>query len=328
MILTTQRQPAAIMATLALFTLIMPLHAPAQAWPAKTVRIIVPFAPGGSSDLQGRLLAKKYHETLGQPFVVDNRAGASGMIGVEMVARAPADGYTVLLTSASLSVNATLYATRVKFDPLRDIVPVTWLSSVPLVVTVHPSVPVKSVPELVALAKRTKAGLNGGHNGAGSTSHIALEMLKQQTGIDVVSIAYKGGGPGTTAILGGEVDVTFSTLTTIKQHLDSGKLRGLAVTTLKPSSVYPKLPTMASMYADFESDNWFGLFLPAKTPRDIVTRLNSVTVDALKSPEIRDFIAREGGELVASTPEELGNHLAREITRYAKVIKAGNIRVD
>ena len=323
--LTSQQQ---LTIAFALLTWLVPMHAAAQAWPAKSVRIVIPFSPGGSSDLQGRLLAKKFHETLGQPFVVDNRAGAAGMIGAEIVARAPPDGYTVLLTSASLSVNATLYATRAKFDPLRDIVPVTWLTSVPLVVTVHPSVPVKSVPELVALAKRTKAGLNGGHNGAGTTSHIALEMLKQQTGIPVESISYKGGGPGTTAILGGEVDLTFATLTTIKQHLDSGKLRGLAVTTRKPSSVYPKLPTMASMYADFESDNWFGLFLAAKTPREIVTRLHGVTVDALKSPEIRDFIAREGGEPVGSTPEELGNHLAREIARYAKVIKAGNIRVD
>ncbi len=315
-------------ATVAMVTAAIAVPAAAQNWPAKTVRIVVPFTPGGSSDIQGRLLSKKFHETLGQPFVVDNRVGASGMIGAELVARAPADGYTVLLTSASLSVNATLFATRTKFDPLRDLVPVTWLSSSPLVVTVHPSVPARSVRELVALAKRSKTGLNGGHNGAGTTSHIALEMLKQLTGINVVAIAYKGGGHGTTAILGGEVDFTFSTLTTIKQHLDNGKLRGLAVTTRNPSSVYPQLPTMLSMYADFESDNWFGLFLPAKTPRDIVTRLNGVTVDALKSPDIRDFIAREGGEPVGSTPEELGNHLASEIARYAKVIKAGKIGVD
>ena len=199
----------------------------AQTWPAKPVRIIVPFAPGGSTDLQARLLAKKYSDSLGQSFVVDNRAGAAGMIGTEMVARAPADGYTLLFTSASLSVNITLLGSQFKFDPLKDLAPVVWTSSVPLVLTVHPSVPAKTVKDLVAISKRDKRGLNGGHNGSGTTSHIALEMFRQQTGANLESIGYKGGGPTTIALLSGEIDFIFSTLTTVKPHIDARRIRGL-----------------------------------------------------------------------------------------------------
>jgi tripartite-type tricarboxylate transporter receptor subunit TctC len=300
----------------------------AQAWPAKTVRIIVPFAPGGTTDVQARLLAKKYSENLGQTFVVENRAGAGGMIGAEVAVRAPADGYTLLFTSASLSVNTTLFASKIKFDPTKDLAPVIWASSVPLVLTLHPSVPVRSVKELVELSKRQKGGLNGAHNGSGTTSHIALEMLAQQAGARLVPIAYKGGGPTAIALLSGEVDFSFSTLTTVKGHIEGGRLRGLAVTTRKPSSVFPKLPTMASFYPDFESDNWFGMFVVAGTSKDIITKLHALAAETLKSPELRDFIARDGGDVIASTPEELGAHLRSEIARYAKVIKAGNIKAE
>ena len=308
-----------------------PLFVPtaaAQTWPAKTVRVIVPFAPGGSTDLQARLLARKYSDSLGQAFVVDNRAGASGMIGTEAVARGPADGYTLLFTSASLSVNTTLFATKIKFDPLKDLAPVIWTSSVPLVLTVHNSVPAKSVKELVALSKRSKQGLNGGHNGSGTTSHIALEMFRQQTGANLESIGYKGGGPGTIAILSGEIDFTFATLTTVKSHLEGKRLRGLAVSTKKRSSVFPDLPTMDSIYPGFESDNWFGLFAPTGTSKETLAKLHALALEALKSPEMRDIIARDGGDVVGSTPEELGAHLRSEVTRYAKVIKTGNITAE
>lgn len=298
------------------------------AWPAKPVRIVVPFAPGGTSDVQARLVGKKAHETTGQPFVVENRAGASGMIGAEAVVRSPADGYTLMLMSAALSVNTTLYAARAKFDPLKDLAPITWISSTPMLLLLHPSVPAKSVPELVALAKRTAAGLNGGHNGAGTTSHIALEMLKQMAGVNATPIAYKGGGPTLTAIVGGEVDFTFATLTTAKQQIDAGRLRPLAVTITKPIAAFPKLPTMKSMYPDFESDNWFGFFAQAKMPRELLTRIHGVLVDAINSPEVRGFIVKEGGEPIASTPEEFARHFRAEVARYAKVIKAGNIKAD
>jgi tripartite-type tricarboxylate transporter receptor subunit TctC len=274
------------------------------------------------------MLGKKYTESLGQPFVVENRAGAGGMIGTDVAVKAPADGYTLLFTSASLSVNTTLLATKIKLDPTRDLAPVIWASSVPLVLTLHPSVPARTVQELVALSKRQKGGLNAGHNGSGTTSHIAVEMLAQMTGARVVPIAYKGGGPTTTAVLGGEIDFVFSTLTTVKPHIEAGRVRALAVTTRKPSSIFPKLPTMDSIYPGFESDNWFGMFVAAGTPSAIVTRLHTLAVEGLKSPEVRDFIARDGGDIVASTPEELGSHLRAEIARYAKVIKAGNIKPE
>ena len=303
-----------------------PLSVAAQAWPSKTVRMIVPFAPGGTTDVLARMLARRYGETLGQPFVVENRSGAGGMIGTEVAIKAPADGYTLLFTSASLSVNTTLFASKIKLDPIKDLAPVVWASSVPLVLTLHPSVPAKTVQELVALSKKQKAGLNAGHNGSGTTSHIAVEMLAQQTGAKVVPIAYKGGGPTTTAVLGGEIDFVFSTLTTVKPHIEAGRVRALAVTTRKPSSIFPKLPTMDSIYPGFESDNWFGMFVVAATPKEIVTRLHSLAVETLKSPEVRDFIVRDGGDIIAGGPEEFGAHFRNEIARYAKVIRAGGIK--
>jgi tripartite-type tricarboxylate transporter receptor subunit TctC len=300
----------------------------AQTWPAKPVRIIIPFAPGGSTDLQARLLAKKFTESLGQPFVADNRAGASGMIGTEVVARAAPDGYTLLFTSASLSVNTTLFASRIKFDPLKDLAPIIWTSSVPLVLATHPSVPARNAKELVTLSKRDRKGLNGGHNGTGTTSHIALEMFRQQTGATLESIGYKGGGPATLALLSGEIDFTFATLTTVKGHVESGRLKGLAVSTKKPSSVMPNLPTMDASFPGFESDNWFGLFAPTGISKDTIGRLHALAVDALKGAEMRDIIAKDGGDVVASSPEQLGSHLRGEVQRYAKVIKAGKITAD
>ena len=313
---------------LAALLLAFNLTAQAQTWPAKPVRIIVAVPPGGTTDLTARLLAKKYSDALGQTFLVDNRPGASSMIGTELVIRSPADGYTLFLSSASLSVNATLFGAKYKFDPMRDLSPIIWTSSVPLVLTLHPSVPAKSVKELAALSKRTRKGLNGGHNGAGTTSHIALEMFRQMTGAAIESIGYKGGGPTTIAMLSGEIDFTFSTLSTVKSHVESGRLRGLAVTTKKPSRVFPSLPTMDSMYPGFESDNWFGLFALAGISKEIVGRLHTLSAEALRSPELRDVIAKDGGEIVASSPEQLGAHLRSEIARYAKVIKAGNITPD
>jgi tripartite-type tricarboxylate transporter receptor subunit TctC len=300
----------------------------AQTWPSKPVRIIVPFAPGGTTDTQARMLAKKYSDTLGQAFVVENRPAAGGMVGTEQVVKAPADGYLLLFTSSSLSVNTTLFASKFKLDPTRDLAPVILASSVPLVLTMHPSVPAKSVKELVALSKQHKTGLTAGHNGSGTTSHIALEMLSQQAGAKLVQIPYKGGGPTTIALLSGEIDICWSTLTTVKPHVESGKLRALAVSTKKRSTIMPSLPTMDSMYPGFESDNWFAMFVAANTPKEIVTKLHGLAADALKSPEMRDFISKDGGDVVASTPEELGAHLRNEIARYAKVIKAANIRLD
>ena len=302
-------------------------HAGAQAWPTKTVRIVVPFGPGGGTDIQGRLLGKKFYESMGQTFVVDNRAGAAGLIGAEIVAKSPPDGYNILFTTASLAVNVSLYK-KMPFDPVKDLTPVSWISSVPLVLVVHPSVPVKTVKELVALAKKRAGKMNAASNGSGTTSHLSIEMLKQMARVDVTHIPYKGGGPAMTALLTGEVDFTFATALAAQPHIKGGKVKPLAVTTAKRSSTFPDLPTMDSIYPGFESDNWYAMFLPAGTPKEIVSKLNSEIVKALKSPDVRDFITKEGGDPVGSSPDELAKYFKREVDKYAKVIKAGNITAE
>ena len=299
----------------------------AQAWPTKPVRIIVPFGPGGGTDIQGRLLGRKFYESMGQTFVLENRAGASGLIGAELIAHSPPDGYNILFTTASLSVNVSLYK-KIAFDPVKDLLPVSWISSVPLVLVVHPSVPAKSAQELVALTRRQKGGLNGASNGAGTTSHLSLEMLKQFAGAKLEHIAYKGGGPAIAAMVSGEVDFQFATALAAKPFIGQGKVRALAVTTAKKSGAFPDLPTMASIYPGFESDNWYAMFLPAGTPKDIAAKLNAEILKALKSPDIRDFIVKEGGDPVGSTPEELAAYFKREVDKYAKIIKAGNITAE
>lgn len=300
------------------------LPAQAQQWPAKPVRVIVPFGAGGGTDIQGRLLGQKFQQSMGQNFLVENRSGASGLIGAEVVARSPADGYTILFTTASLSVNVTLFGKRVKFDPLTDLVPVSWVSSVPLVLIAHPSVPVKNVKELIALAKKT-GKMNAAHNGSGTTSHLSVEMLKLFAGVDVTPVPYGGGGPAVVSLISGETDFTFATALAAQPFIKSGKARALAVTTGKRAAAFPDLPTMKSLYPEFESDNWYAMFFPKGTSKDIVAKLNAEIIKALKAPDVDAFIRKEGGEPVGSTPEVLAENFKREVAKYAKVIKAANI---
>ncbi len=299
----------------------------AQGYPAKAVRIVVPFAPGGGTDIQGRILGKKFFESMGQTFVVENRTGASGLIGAEVVARSPADGYNILFTTASLAVNVSLYK-KIAFDPVKDLQPVSWISSVPLVLVAHPSVPVKTAKELIALARKQKGTMNVAHNGSGTTSHLSVEMLKQFAGVEVASIPYKGGGPAIASVFAGETDFSFATALAAQPHVKSGRIRPLAVTTAKRSGAFPDLPTMDSIYPGFESDNWYAMFFPAGTPKEVVAKLNAEILKALKAGDVRDFIIKEGGDPVGSTPEELAAYFKREVDKYAKIIKAGNITVD
>jgi len=301
--------------------------AQAQNWPDKPVRMIVPFGAGGGTDIQGRLLAQKFYASMGQTFVVDNRPGAAGLIGAELAVKSPPDGYTILFTTASLSVNVTLYKKTLTFDPLKDLAPVCWVSSVPLVLVTHPSVPVKSVKELIALAKRT-GKLNAGSNGAGTTSYLAVEMFKQATGANVTNVPYKGGGPAVTALISGEVDFEFGTALAVAPHVKSGKVRALAVTTAKPSKVYPDLPTMTSIYSGFDVDNWYAMFMPAGTPKPIIDKLHAEILKGLKSADVEEFMAKEGGQPVGSTPEELTEMFRREIAKYARVIESAHIVVQ
>jgi len=314
-------------AALALIALASAGGASAQTWPAKPVRIVVPFTPGGGLDIQARLFGKKFYETLGQTFVIENRTGAGGLIGAEAVARAAPDGYTVLFSSASLAVNVSLYK-KLAFDPVKDFDPVSWVSSVPLVLVVHPSVPVKNVPELVALAKKRAGQFNASSNGVGTTSHLSIEMLKQYAGVAVTHVPYKGGGPATTAVLSGEVDIAFVPVLSAQPFMKSGKVKVLAVTTAKRSSILPDVPTMKSFYPEFESDNWYAFFVPAGTPQDIVTKLNAEILKALKAPDVIDYLSHDGADPVGSTPAELAANYRREIVKYAKLIKAANIQPE
>ena len=300
----------------------------AQAWPVKPVRIIVPFGPGGGTDIQARILTAVFHEHTGQTFIVENRAGASGLIGAEIAAGSPPDGYTVLFSTATLTINTTLYGSRMKIDPVKDLAPVSWLTSTPLVLVTHPSVPAKSVNELVALAKRQPAFLNSGINVPGSTSHLSAEMLKQVAGIEAIIVPYKGGGPAITALMSGEIDYLFCTGPVASANLKSGRIRALAVTTAKRASAFPDLPTMNTFYPGFESDNWYAMWFPAGTPGDIVAKMNALIVKAMQNGKVRQFMVNEGLDPVGSSPEELGAQIKREISKYAEVIRKGSIKLQ
>ncbi len=299
----------------------------AQAWPVKPVRIVMPFPPGGGADIMGRLLAKRLTETFGQSFIAENRPGAGGLIGAEIVAKSAPDGYNILVTTASISVNVNLHK-KLAFDPVRDLAPVSLLTSVPLVLVVHPSVPARSPQELVALAKKRPGRMNAATNGAGTTSHLAVEMLKQATGIEVTHIHYKGGGPAQIAMLSGETDFRFTSVLATIPYIRDGRLRPLAVTTPKPSSILPQLPTLASIYPGFECDQWYAMFVPAGLPKEILARLHGETVKALALPEVREYLIKDGAEPVGSTPEEFAAFFRREVAKYAKIIAIAKIQAD
>ena len=296
----------------------------ANGWPERPVRIIVPFGPSGGTDIQARLLSKKFYESMGQTFIVDNRPGAAGLIGAEHVANSPPDGYTILFTTASLSVNVTLYRKTLTFDPVKDLAPVSWISSVPLVLIAHPSVPAKSVQELIALAKKN-GNLTAASNGVGTTSYLAVEMLKQGTALNVVNVPYKGGGPAIIGLLSGEVDFEFATALAASPQIKTGKVRALAVTTAKPATAFPELPTMSSLFPGFEVDNWYAMFMPTATPKPIIDRLNAASLKALKAPDVQAFMAKEGAQAVGSPPQELAAMFKREISKYARVIDKGHL---
>ena len=308
--------------------LISPFTATAQKWPAKPVRVIVPFETGGGTDIQARLLAKSFQDSTGKPFVVDNRSGAGGLIGAQIAVDAAPNGHTLLFTTATIAVNVTLMGKRMKFNPVNDLEPIGLVSSSPLVLVVNTKVPAKTVKELIEYARGNPGKVNIGVNTPGSTSHLSAEMLKQFVKMDPAIIPYKGGGPSMAAVVSGEVQMLFATAPTAAPQLKSGRIRGLAVTTAKPSPAFPELPTMSSVIPGFETDNWYAMFFPRKTPKTIVARMNAEIKKALGNPEVRAFYLREGLEPVGSSPEALSAHVKSEIAHYAKVIKAGNIAVQ
>src|SRR5215831_19039266 len=267
----------------------------AQEYPSRPIRIIVPFSPGGGSDLLARLLAQRFQASMGQPATVDNRAGAGGNIGAELTAKSSPDGYTLMLSTASLTVNVTLYP-KLPFDARRDLVPITQIAASPVVLTMHPSIPSRTVKELVALSRNAKGGLNYASGGNGTTSHLAGVLLQQVSGMRLTHVPYKGAGSQMAAQVGGEVELGFSVVIPVQPYLRSGKLRALAVCSKRKSSALPDVPTVDSIYPGFDIDNWYGLFAPAGTPAAIVDRLHAEIVKDLQHPDMKAFMQREGAD--------------------------------
>jgi len=303
------------------------VQAIAQQWPDKPVRILVPFPPGGGTDIQARILSSAFQASTGQNFLIENRTGASGLIATQIAVDSPPDGYTILFTSGSIAPVTTLLSKSIKFDMFRDLQPISQISSTPLVLSLHPSVPVKSVKELIALAKRTK-DMNVGGNSAGTTAHLAAEMFNQRFGLKSTVVTYRGGGPAVIALISGEIDYIFATAPSIMPHLKSGRAKAFAVTTKTRSSALPDLPTMDSMYPGFVSYNWYAMFYPKNTPRPIVDRMNSEIKKALGTRAVKLFYPKQALDAVGGTPEELEEFFKEEVEKYAKVIKAAHIRMQ
>ena len=291
--------------------------------------MVIPFPPGGTTDITGRIAAQKLSEALNQQVVPDNRPGAAGNIGAEQVAKAPPDGYTLItLPGSTLTIHPSLYA-KLPFDPLKDFAPVTMLAAVPNALVVHPSLPVRNVKDLIALAKSRPDQLNYASTGAGQSTHLSMELFKTMAGVKIIHVAYKGSAPAVTDLLGGHVPMLFDNMPSALPHVKAGKLRGIAVSTLKRSPVAPELPTVAeSGLPGFEVSVWFSVLAPANTPKEIVSRLNTTLVKALQAPDTRERLATQGAEPIGNTPDEFTAVMKRDIAKWAKVVKDANIRLD
>lgn len=303
--------------------------ASAQAYPVKPVRFVIAFSPGGPSDILTRLVGTKLAEATGQSFVFENRPGAGGNVAGEVVAKAPPDGYTLLMGNNSiLATNASLYR-KMNFDPVKDFAPVALIASQPNILVVHPSLPVKSVKELVVLAKSRPGQLNYASSGSGAAAHMAAELFKSMTHVDMVHIPYKGAGPALLDMLTGQCQVMFATALSVQPHLQSGRLRPLAVTTAKRSPTFPDLPTVAEAgVPGFEAVTWHGVVVPAGTPQAVIGRLNAEINKILQTPDIRDRLTHQGAEIIGGTPQQFAAYIQAEIPKWAKVIRDSGARAD
>ena len=317
-----------IEAALVIATAIVAHAALAQSYPSKAIRLVSPFPPGGSVDVVGRLLAAKLSESLGQQMVVDNRSGASGVIGTEVVMNSPPDGYTLLINTIPFVTNQFLMP-RAPYDPLRDFVAISLVASSPSFVTVHPSLPVRSIQELIAVAKAKPGQLYYSAAGVGTNPHIAGELFNLLAGVDILAVQYKGGGPADTAIIAGEVGVTFGNVSQQIGYVKAGRLRALAVTSAKRNSAMPELPTVAEAgVPGYEFDTWFVVAAPRGTARPIVDTLNSHIRKVLTIPDQVKLYEERGLTVIASTPEEAAGHLANEQKKWARVIKERGIKAE
>lgn len=304
------------------------LPAMAQAYPVKPVRIVVPFPPGGPTDIVTRLMAPKMAEAMGQQVVVENRAGAGGAIGTELVVKSAPDGYNLIMgTIGGLAVAKSLNP-KLGYDTLRDLAPITQSVSVTNVLVVHPSVPAKTVRELLALAQKSGKKLNYASSGNGTITHLAGELLKLTAKVDITHVAYKGGAPALVALVSGEVDMSYENTLIITPHIKSGKVRGLAVTGTKRSALLPDLPTVGETLKGYSASGWYGLLAPAATPKPVITRLHAEAVKALRAPDVLDKLSGQGAEPVANTPEEFTAFIRSETDKWANLVKAANMRTN
>ncbi|HEV7800853.1 MAG TPA: tripartite tricarboxylate transporter substrate binding protein [Burkholderiales bacterium] len=299
--------------------------ASAQSYPTKPVRLVVPFAAGGSTDIIARVLAQKLNEAWGQPVLVDNRAGGSTVIGTEVVAKSAPDGHTLLVTPAPFTIVPSLMQ-KLPYDPQKDFEPVTLINTTPLVVVVHPGVPARSIKELAALAKAKPGTLNYGSSGSGGSNHLAGELFNAMAGVKMVHVPYKGNAPALTDLIGGHVDVVFNGLTSALPFIKSGKLRALGMTSLNRSAALPNVPTLDEAgLKGFQAVAWNGLTAPARTPKTVIDKINADVLKVIRSPELVDKLKAEGSDAVGNSPELYARFLREEIAKWGKVIKFANI---
>lgn len=302
--------------------------AAARGYPVKPVRMVVGLAPGGATDILARALSQRLSDKMGRSFVVDNRSGAGGTIASAIVAKAPGDGYTLLTVSAGYSISAALYS-DLPYDPLKDLVPISRIAESPFLVVSHPSLPVKNVKELIALAKAKPGGLNFAYAGNGSSGHLTGELFKSMAGIKTNDVPYKGAGPAMIDVLAGQADLMVANILSSLPYVRSGKLRALALTGGKRSPIIPELPTVSeSGVPGYAVASWYGVLAPKGTPADIVGKLNGEIGTTMKSPAMKAWLEQDGAEPVDATPEEFGRHIATEIARWRKVVKEAGIRVQ
>jgi tripartite-type tricarboxylate transporter receptor subunit TctC len=316
-----------LLAGLSVVTHAVHAQAPSSTFPSKPVRIVVPLAPGGSTDVLARLVASKLSELWGQQVIIDNRGGAGTKIGTEIVARSPADGYTLLMVTSAFAVNFSLY-NKVPYK-FSDFAPLSNVGQTPNVLAVHPTVPAKNVKELIALLRARPGQMTYSSGGVGGSTHLAGELFKLLAKVDMVHVPYKGGGPAVADLVSGQVMMTFGNLTTVLPFASAGRLRALAVTSAKRSPAIPELPTMAEAgVPDFEAATWNGLVAPGPTPKDIVAKLNGDIVKVLNMPDTRTKLAANGLEPIGDTPAAFSAHISNEIARWSKVVKAAGIKPE
>jgi tripartite-type tricarboxylate transporter receptor subunit TctC len=301
----------------------------AQAWPSKPIRYIVPFAPGGTTDILARTISEKLSVALGQPVVVENKPGAGGGVGADFTAKAAPDGYTIMGgTISTHAINASLYA-NLPYDPVKDFVAVTLIARVPNMLVINPNIPAKNVAELIALLKANPGKYTFASSGNGTSQHLSGELFKSMAGVDMQHIPYKGSPPALQDVVGGQVSMTFDNITTAWPLAKAGKLRALAVTTAKRSSVAPEVPTLAeSGLVGFEVGSWQGVFAPAGTPSDIVKRLNAEIVKIINMPDVKEKLIALGAEPVGDTPEQFGAYVKTEVAKWSDVVKKSGAKVD